>query len=274
MQILLLLLAAYVGSALLVALFQRSMIYHPDKADTPALNALAAEHNLQPWLNAAGASIGWRRAAKSGPARLTALITHGNAGFALHRVDYANALQAAASVDVFILEYPGYGDRPGSPSQQSLFAAADEAMRELNARAPLIVIGESLGTGVAAYLAGKYPERVRAVLLVAPYDSLVNVGQRHLPMFPISLMMRDRFPSAKYLQSYHGPLAVSLGGRDETVPGELGRRLYDGYAGPKRVWEDVAASHADLLARPQSWWAEVLAFWEEAGAFKDQAAKR
>ena len=160
------------------------------------------------------------------------------------------------------MEYPGYGARAGSPSQQSLCEAADEAILLLAKDGPVYVIGESLGTGVAAYLAGAHPEAVAGLLLIAPYHNLGDVAQHQMPVFPAKWMLWDRFPSAENLRNYHGRVAVLLAGQDTVVPNKFGRRLYDSYAGPKKLWEVPEATHNDLPNRPEAWWRELLVFWK------------
>src|SRR5262249_6104079 len=160
----------------------------------------------------AGDFIGWKKLSATNASHPRVLITHGNAGSALDRSDYADSLNQLEPCDIYILEYPGYGPRPGSPSQQSLFRAADDALRLLEKDGPVHVVGESLGTGVAAHLAGAYPKTVSALLLIAPYHNLADVAQSHMPILPAKYMLLDRFASAEYLRNYHGPLAILLAG--------------------------------------------------------------
>jgi pimeloyl-ACP methyl ester carboxylesterase len=178
-------------------------------------------------------------------------------------LDFAQGLQSVEPVDVYILEYPGFGPRPGSPSQRSLFQAAADAMDLLKKEGPVYLMGESLGTGVAAYIAGTYPELVRGVLLIAPYNNLSGVAQYHMPIFPVKWMLWDRFASETYLKNYHGPVGILLAGQDKVVPIRFGRKLYDGYQGPKRVWESPQAGHEDLLDHPENWWRELVEFWKQ-----------
>jgi pimeloyl-ACP methyl ester carboxylesterase len=117
-----------------------------------------------------------------------------------------------------------------------------------------------LGTGVAAYLAGRFPGRVAGVCLLAPYTRLSDVGAAQFPWLPVRLLMRDRYPSADHLQAFHGPLAVLVGEADSTVPAELGRRLHAGYDGPKRLWNFPGQEHWEVIEQPANVWLEVLRF--------------
>jgi fermentation-respiration switch protein FrsA (DUF1100 family) len=248
-----------------IFLFQRHMIYFPTVETLPAALETARKAGLEPWKTPTGEFIGWKKLCPSNgtdAARARVLIAHGNAGTAIHRSDYAEALNQIEPYDVYILEYPGYGPRSGSPSQESLFRAAEEAIQLLEKDGPVCVIGESLGTGVAAHIAGTHPKSVSAVLLVAPYHNLGDVAQAHMPILPAKFLLLDKFNSAEYLRNYHGPLAVLLAGQDMTVPKRFGQQLFDAYAGPKKVWELRDADHNDLPHAPITWWKELLSFWK------------
>src|SRR5688572_6673543 len=130
---------------LLLTACQRAMIYHPVRYAPGALDSVALEQNLKPWFNKESERIGWQPSAPA-TAAAQVLIVHGNAGSALDRVDFAKGLQCAGPINVFILEYPGYGDRTGKPSQTSLLEAATEAFQLLTNSGPIYVVGESLGT--------------------------------------------------------------------------------------------------------------------------------
>lgn len=263
LQIVRIVAGAYFGLLLIVFFSQRKFIYHPSKGSREVLEKYAGADGFQAWQNNAGQFIGWKKISPSSGTRQRLLIVHGNAGSAIDRLNYANELENIEPLDVYILEYPGYGPRPGSPSQKSLFQAADEAAALIKKDGPFYVVGESLGTGVACYLAGTYPESVRGMLLLAPYDNLTGVGQCHMPLFPVKWLLLDRFPSSTYLKKYHGPIAVLVAGRDVVVPMRFGRKLYEGYQGPKRIWESSEAGHDDLLEQSESWWRDLISFWDQ-----------
>ena len=244
------------------ASFQRKFIYFPPVFDAATADKMGASAHLERWKSESGASLGWKRLSPVQPAAGCVLVVHGNAGSAVECGHYADAIQKAAPLDIFIVEFPGYADRPGKPTENSLEAAASEALVQLTNRATVYVLGESLGTGVAAYLAGAFPGRVSGLVLIAPYSSLTDVAQFHMPLLPVPLILVDRFPADKFLRNYHGPVAMLVGGADQVVPMKFGRRLFDGYNGQKRLWEFPKDDHGDLMVKAPELWSEIIRFWQ------------
>ena len=242
------------------AALQRRMIYFPPPVKSVEVEQYAASQNLTRWTNSHGEPIGWKRLSPVQPAQGQVLITHGNAGCAFQCGHYADAIQQAAPLDVFIVEYPGYENRPGKPTEGSLYASAEEALELLPTNRPTYLVGESLGTGVATYLAGRHPNQVAGVALLAPYNSLVSVGQSHMVILPVSLILADRFPSQEHLRNYQGPVAMLVAGRDTVIPEKFGRRLYAAYPGPKRLWEFPEGNHGTVMLQPPETWKQIIEF--------------
>lgn len=261
----------WLGLLVFLALSQRSMIYYPSRNDAESLERDARVSGFQPWTNPAGQTIGYFSPAAPNDPRPPAavLITHGNAGYAAHRADYAQILRDAASdraLSVYILEYPGYGSRPGQPSQTDFLGAADEAVSLIPIDLPLILLGESIGTGVASATAAAHPERVAGLLLLTPFDSLANVAQHHYPLLPVRWIMRDQYPSGEWLQNYRGPVAIVLAANDSIVPAKFGQTLYDNYQGPKKLFIAGQSDHNDLLhTLPPEQWRQAITFLLSAG---------
>lgn len=189
------------------------------------------------------------------------LIVHGNAGFAADRDYPARPIHDATNVDVFVLEYPGYGAREGSPSKASLVAAAEEAFASLSAGVPRYIVCESIGAGVGTHLAKVHPGEVAGLVLFVPYHRLSWVAQRQMPWLPAGWLLRDRFAPEDDLKSYHGPVKIVVAEHDEIIPAEAGRRLFESYAGPKDLLVVNGARHNDVAEQPPEWWREVFDFW-------------
>jgi uncharacterized protein len=252
--------AVYAGLLLVLAGCQRRMLYYPTRSAEVQIVQMAALDGLEPWRAEDGTLIGWR------PSELerdqdVLLVFHGNAGFAAHRGYFVHGF--SPSLAVYLFEYPGYGARSGRPSEPAFFAAGAEALQQIRTEheGRILLGGESLGSGVACYLAGTYPDQVDGLFLSTPFNSLVDVARSHYPIFPVRWLLRDRYESAVYLKNYHGPIAFLLAERDEVIPMRFGRKLHDGYHGPKRIWLQAGRSHNTLdYDAHRSWWDEVLDF--------------
>jgi pimeloyl-ACP methyl ester carboxylesterase len=255
--------------ALLVAaaawLGQRRLLYFPDREDLVAATRRARALGLEPWTDG-GELLGWRAPPVPG-ARAVARVVflHGNAGSALDRVGAFETLRAGAAggaVEVFLAEYPGYGPRPGAPTEDALLASALRALEVARRDAPGAVLlgGESLGSAVAALAAARAPERVDGLLLVTPLASVPAVARRHYG--PVAgWLVRDTWRADRALAGYGGPVAFVVAGRDEITFTDLGRALHAAYAGPKWLWVDPAATHNAIDWRPSNpRWRDAFAF--------------
>ncbi len=241
---------------------QRRLLYFPTKLDPSAAEAGAAHEGFLAWRNKTGQIIGWKLPA-SKPASGSVLVVHGNAGCALDRGYMAQPIHDAAQVDVYVLEYPGYGARLGSPSMSSLLAAGDEAFDTLPHELPKYIVSESLGAGVAAHLAQTHQTETAGLLLFAPYNDLAPVAQSKVPFLPARLILLDRFKPAIWLKDYRGPVKIVLAERDEVIPMKFGRRLFDSYAGRKMLQIVPGAHHNEIAANPPEWWTETFLFWRQ-----------
>ena len=258
--ILLAALAAAAAVSLLAFAFQRRLLYFPSRLSEADAVALGRRLGLEPWRTRDGALRGWRPSTTA-PLRARVLVLYGNAGSALDRAYYAAAL-GPRGLSVSILEYPGYGARHGAPAEDTISAAAAEAVDALTAEGPepVLLLGESLGSGVAARATRLRPNAVRGVFLVTPFARLAEVARLHYPFLP-TLLLRDRWAPVDDLADFPGPTAILVAGRDEVVGPEQGRTLLAVLRGTKRLWEQPGATHNGLDLRPESpLWDEVVAF--------------
>ena len=152
----------------------------------------------------------------------------------------------ARGLGVFLAEYRGYGGLAGSPSEKGLYADGEAALAELGRLgvppARVVLVGRSLGSGVAVELATRH--RVAAVVLVSAYTSIVDMGRTVAgPLAP--LVVRDRFDSLSKIARVASPVVLLHGTRDDVVPVEMGRRL--AAARPGARWVEVPeATHNDF----------------------------
>lgn len=259
------------GLALLAGGCERALIYYPSLVPEAELQAMAHARSLARWEAADSERIGWMASAAPATAgRAAVVVFHGNAGHAVQRDYFVQGFRGvtpSAPWDVFLFEYPGYGDRAGRPSEEGIKAAARAAMEPLFEKGyhQVFLAGESLGGGVACHLAARYPHEIDGLLLVTPFTTLGDVARHHYPNLLVRLLLRERYDNVRALQDYRGRLAVLLAERDEVVPAGLGRQLYESYAGPKKLWIQEGRTHNTLSLEPGApWWRELTGFLQDS----------
>jgi alpha-beta hydrolase superfamily lysophospholipase len=193
-------------------------------------------------------------------ARGTVVLFHGNAGHAGHRDWYADEFNRLG-LRVVLAEYPAYGPRAGKLGETALItdAAATLALVRRRFPGPLLLVGESLGVGVATAVAER--ANATALLLITPWDNIGNVARHHYPWFPAGWLLRDRYDNVANLSGYRGRVAVVIAERDNIVPPALGHVLFERLSEPKRLWIIPAADHNSWMEHVDAaWWRSVIGF--------------
>jgi uncharacterized protein len=211
---------ALLYSAMLVALygFQRRLIYPGWWRGTAAVTPdLAGYRDI-----AVTTADGLRGRLLYHPPRdgkPVVLFFHGNGDSVMGSVVSVEAL-VAAGYGAVLPEYRGYNGNPGEPDESGLYADARAARSWMAANGIVpdrtIVIGYSIGTGIAAQMALEM--RPRALVLVAPYASLPHVIAAHFPWIPAELLARDRLDTAAKIARIGCPVLLIHGDRDATIP--------------------------------------------------------
>ncbi len=248
----------YLAVVLIFTLMQRSFIYFPQTQSLDTALASVERMGGSPWQDADGNWLGWQHVIPGTSRRV--MVMHGNAGQALDRrywTELFRGLPESGPWEVIVLEYPGYGARTGEPSEQTLSTAAVQAMDLLQAQrpGPVLLLGESLGSGVAAHVAAARPDAVAGIILVTPFASLGAVARHHMPFLPVALLLRDRFDTLALLSDFDGPLVIVTGGADDVVPEQLALPLKTAHRGKLLHWSQPGAGHntIDMNPRAQGW---------------------
>jgi pimeloyl-ACP methyl ester carboxylesterase len=150
--------------------------------------------------------------------------------------------------DIVAFNYRGFVNSDGKPSQTALFSDAIKIYDEFAKDKDIVIIGRSLGTGVASYLASK--REVKGVILITPYDSIVSIGKRKYPFLPIELLAKHKFESTKYLQKVLTPIALIEVFDDQTIPKYHFDRLKKSVQNLALHVELKDTTHADVLNHP------------------------
>ena len=238
LRILVILVVLYGVVVAIVFFRQRSMLYFPTHT-TPATG-------LSPWTDGRG-TIGYCREVRE--PRTVWLMMHGNAGQAADR-DYV-LLRMSGQDSLYVLEYPGYGSREGSPSMDSINQAASEAyqiLRSRNTNTPVCVLAESIGSGPACALARETNPPDKIVLIV-PFDTLANAASKHFPILPVRLLLQDAWDNAESLKKYSGPVEIFGAMNDSIIPMAHARALAEKI--PNARFTAITGGHNDWSENSQ-----------------------
>lgn len=177
----------------------------------------------------------------------------GNAEEVSHMLPIAGMIEGRA---MLLVNYPGYGKSEGRPGQESFYHAAlaiydYAAQRDDIDKDNIIVMGRSIGSGPAVYLA--HERQIKAAILISPFESIRAVAQSRLPFLPVNLILRHKFPSKKYAVSLDIPLLAFYGSADNIIPPLHTKRLAEYWKGEKKLVGLPSYGHNDIFASKQLW---------------------
>ncbi|MFC5477000.1 alpha/beta hydrolase [Massilia suwonensis] len=238
-MLLLIALAGYLAICAALFAFQRSYIYFP-----PSTPALAAPRTTT--LALPGAEVRVSERPRQGPQAV--LYFGGNAEdvtASLPQLDEAFPGHA-----LYLMHYRGYLGSSGKPTEQALVADAlalfDRAAAE---HREIVVIGRSLGSGVAIQLAAR--RSVARLVLVTPFDSLAALGARQFPYLPVRWLLRDKYESGQYAPAVRAPTLLIAAGNDEIIPAQSTALLLSRFArGVASMRVIDGAGHNSISAYP------------------------
>ena len=196
----------YVGFCAYIYVSQRNAIYYP----TPEVHVPEASDMR---LDSDGETLKiWRLAHADGSSAI--IYFGGNAEDVSGNIpEFRNIFPGH---DVYLVNYRGYGGSTGSPTEAGLYTDAVATFDELRASySNISVIGRSLGSGVATYLATA--RDIDKLILVTPFDSIENVARNAMPLLPVSLLLKDRFDSVGRVADIDAPVLVVTAENDEII---------------------------------------------------------
>lgn len=236
----------YGGLRGVVVAFERALLYHPSgSALAPEAYGLSNVESVYFPAEDGTRLFGWF--APPQPERPTILYFHGNGHGIQRRAPRLKAFQGQGW-GALLVSYRGYPGSAGRPNEAGLYADGAGALAFLAARGieagRIVVLGESLGSGVATELAARI--RFRALILEAPFTSVPEVAQRHFWFLPARALMRDRFPSLARMPRIAVPILIVHGERDAVTPVVHGRRLLAAATAPAQGVFLPRAGHNNL----------------------------
>ena len=260
---------AYGAVLVMVYLFQSRLVYYPDigREITVTPQSYGLKFEAAEIRTADGATLqAWWVPAEN--ARGTVLFFHGNAGNMSHRLDYLlmfNRLHHST----LIVDYRGYGKSTGAPSEEGTYRDAEAAWDYLrNAQSvrsqDLVIAGESLGGGVASWLATKV--RPRAVLLFSTFTSVADLGAQIYWFLPVRLLSRIGYDNLGNLKLINAPVFIAHSRDDDVVPFAHGRKLYDAAGEPKEFLELRGGHNEGFIFTRKESVAQLAAFLDRHGS--------
>ncbi len=204
----------------LLYFFQEKLIFFPQKLSKEEAHNIGKRYShIETISLKSGNHItihGWLVKNSGMPKSSLIIYFGGNAEEVSYLIHYAEKVKGWS---LAIMNYRGYGLSEGKPTENNLYADAISIYDYFTKRADIdnrriVVMGRSLGTGVATYLA--QIRQVRGVILISPYDSLASVAREHFPFLPVKLLLRHRFDSLSRAPFISAPLLI-IGASDDTV---------------------------------------------------------
>ncbi len=194
--------------------------------------------------------------AQSGPGAKTLIVFHGN-GYTLGDMVFGElpALRRTGA-NLLLADYRGYGlSSPIRPNEATIFADAEAVLGYLlhSRRIPageVFVLGRSIGSGPATYLAAKSPQ-LGGLILESPFSSIDDAARSvgYLRVFPLGLMLRTHFDNFSSIASVSIPVLIATGSDDTLTPPAMARKLFDRARQPKQLILIPHAGHNDLTER-------------------------
>lgn len=179
-------------------------------------------------------------------ARGAVLFSHGNGGNISSWFEVAEAFRPLG-LAVLVYDYGGYGRSTGCPSEQRCYADIRAAWKYLTKEKnippeKIVLVGRSVGGGPTLQLANEVTPV--AVILESTFTSLPAVAQRRLFVFPVKLLMRDRFNNDKKIGRIHVPLMIIHSPDDSLIPIQHAQRLFELANQPKTFFK-IKGDHND-----------------------------
>jgi hypothetical protein len=246
----------FCGFTGLLYVIQESLIFFPVSIDRAALQAIKKRFPRAEELTIDTADNkklhGWLVKPEGAVKPPLVIYFGGNAEEVSWLINEAPKLRNWA---VCLMNYRGYGLSEGRPGEQALYSDALAVYDRLFKRGDvdaqrIVVMGRSIGTGVATYLAQHRP--IKGAILICPFDSLVSVGKKHYPFLPVTLLLKHSFDSFSRAAAINIPLLALIAKDDEIVPRESSLRLIERWGGPGTT-ALIEGGHNTLQDYPGYW---------------------
>jgi len=228
------LLIIYVIVGLFLFIFQRKLIYFPTAKISHGYEKLQLENKNE--------TI---EVIVLNPNKDEAMIyCGGNAEAVVHNAE--DFLSAFPSKTLYLLNYRGYGGSSGNPTEKGIFSDVLFLYDKIYKKHKKIhAMGRSLGTGIVTYLASK--RNIEKIILVSPYDSIRSIAQKRFPIYPIFLLLKDKYDSIRKIKYIKARAMILIAENDEVIPKTNSLRLINEFpSGQISVKTILEVGHNDI----------------------------
>ncbi len=183
----------------------------------------------------------------------------GNAEEVSFMIEQVQEIKDSAFV---LINYRGYGESGGEPSQKKLFSDSltvyDYFQKEYD-YSNIVIMGRSLGTGIALNLASK--RATDGVILVTPYDSMVNLAkeQNILRYFPVGLLLHEKYESNRIAEKIKVPTLILMAQNDTVVPNKNTNNLMTKFGDNAKMIKIPDTGH-NSISQVDEYWASLEGF--------------
>ena len=210
--------------------YQDKLLYHPN---VNARSSYELDHKVDEILIPSDNDlIAWHY--KNNENFKTLVFFHGNAGDLSNRIYKLNEL-SKLKLNYLIFAYRGFNGSKGKPSEKGLYKDAENILNWLKSNKifenNIIIYGESLGTAVAVHIAQN--KNFSGIILEAPFTSMIELGQKYYPIFPVKFLLKDKYESFKKINKIKSPVLVMHGKKDKIVPFYMGKQIFEILPSPK-----------------------------------------
>ena len=232
---------------LIMFIFQRSLLYLPSKETLD--NSYYTKTGLKKieMTTSDGLVLSSLFKKPSDDEKSIIVVFHGNAGHIGHRVEKFRPF-LKEGYGLFLVEYRGYGENSGKPSESGLYKDGEAALNFLYKQGitqqKTILYGESLGCGLAVKLSTE--TAFNATILEAPYTSIADIASRHYWYLPAKLLVLDRFDIFSMIKNIKSPLLVIHGEKDNVIDINFGKKVFKSAPEPKKAIFVKNAGHNNL----------------------------
>tara|TARA_B100000315_G_scaffold252640_1_gene289824 strand:- start:16 stop:768 length:753 start_codon:yes stop_codon:yes gene_type:complete len=229
-----------------VFFFQRNLLYHPSVNNylkNQVVNEPTEIEKVKITTEDKIELLGWFYNKNINKSK-TILFFHGNAGSLENRTYKLNHFKDL-KVNFLIIAWRGFSGNKGHPNEINLYKDAESAIKWLKTKGinekNIILYGESLGTGVAVEVAQN--KKYAGVILESPFTSMVNLGRKYYPFFPVRFLLKDKFESYKKINKISVPILIMHGEVDKIVPYAMGKKMYELANEPKFFYSQEYGDH-------------------------------